>query len=144
MSAPLLWLIAGVLLCVMEFVLPTAFVELTMGLSAILVAFIAFVVPSFGVQVAIWFGLSLALTLLLRRFLPKRSSSKLIDAHEAQTLTAIPAGQTGRVLYEGNSWQARCEDESLTIAPNQIVYVVGRRGTTLLVLPKSLIYLEPR
>ncbi|WP_439648944.1 NfeD family protein [Leptolyngbya ohadii] len=48
-------------------------------------------------------------------------------------------GQTGRVIYEGNSWQARCEDEGMTIAPNQRVYVVDRRGTTLIVIPESLL-----
>lgn len=139
-SAPILWLIAGLMLCVMELVLPTAFVELTMGISAVIVACVAWFVPSLIVQVVLWLLLSIGLTILLRRLLPKRSRPTIEDAKNAKTLTAIPPGQTGRVIYEGNSWQARCEDEQLAIAPNERVYVVGRRGTTLIVLPESLIH----
>lgn len=140
LSTPLLWLIAGAILCVMEFVLPTAFVELTMGISAILVAILASFVPSVGIQVALWLVLSIVLTILLRRIFPHRQSRQIEDSKEAQTLTEILPGQTGRVLYEGNSWQARCDDEQLTIAPKQKVYVVGRKGTTLIVLPASLVH----
>lgn len=136
---PILWLVAGAILCVMELVVPTAFVELTMGISAFLVALLALAIPSVGVQVAVWLVLSVVLTIALRRIFPHRPHRQMEDAKEAQTLTEILPGQTGRVLYEGNSWQARCEDEELTIAPKQRVYVVGRRGTTLIVMPESLI-----
>jgi membrane protein implicated in regulation of membrane protease activity len=139
-SAPILWLIAGVILCVLELVLPTAFVELTMGISAVIVACVAWFVPSLSVQVVLWLLLSVGSAVMLRRLLPKRSTPTIEDARNAKTLTAIPPGQAGRVIYEGNSWKARCEDEHLEIAPNQRVYVVGRRGTTLIVLPESLIH----
>lgn len=139
LSPPILWLTAGVILCLMELVLPTAFVELTMGVSAVIVGCIAWFVPSITVQVVLWLLLSIGLSGLLRRALPKRSHASIEDAKEAKTLTEISPGETGRVLYEGNSWQARCEDEELAIAPDQRVYVVGRRGTTLIVLPESLI-----
>lgn len=139
LSPPILWLTAGVILCLMELVLPTAFVELTMGVSAVIVGCIAWFVPSITVQVVLWLLLSIGLSGLLRRALPKRSHASIEDAKEAKTLTEISPGETGRVLYEGNSWQARCEDEQLAIAPDQRVYVVGRRGTTLIVLPESLI-----
>ncbi|WNZ23723.1 NfeD family protein [Leptolyngbya sp. NK1-12] len=140
-SAPILWLTAGLILCLMELVLPTAFVELTMGVSALIVGVIAWFVPSLTVQVVLWLLLSIFLTVLLRRLLPKRSRTIIEDAKEAKTLTEIAPGETGRVLYEGNSWQARCEDDRMTIAPDQRVYVVGRRGTTLIVIPESLVQL---
>jgi len=57
----------------------------------------------------------------------------------AETLTEIPAGKEGRVLYEGNLW-ARCDDHNLAIAPNQKVYLVRREGTTLIVLPENLLH----
>lgn len=139
MSPPVLWLIAGVLLCVMEMILPTAFVEFTMGISAILVAFLALFIPSVGLQVVIWMVLSILLTLLTRRFMPKHRPRLIEDSREAETLTAIAPGQTGRVLYEGNSWQARCDDQDMAIAPHEKVYVVGRRGTTLIVVPERLL-----
>lgn len=140
LSVPILWLMAGLILCLMELLLPTAFIELTMGISAIGVALVARWVPSLLIQVALWVVLSFGLTLWLRRVLPKRKHSSITDAKEARTLTEIAPGATGRVIYEGNSWRARCEDEQLTIAPNQKVYVVGRRGTTLIVLPEGVIF----
>jgi membrane protein implicated in regulation of membrane protease activity len=139
MSAPLLWLIAGLTLCLLELFVPTAFVELTMGISAVLVACVAWFVPSLVVQVVLWLLLSVVLTLLLRRFMPKSKQRSLEETREARTLTAILPGQPGRVIYEGNSWQARCEDEQVTIAPEQKVYVVGRQGTTLLIIPMDAI-----
>lgn len=142
LSLPMLWLIAGLLLCVLEFILPTAFVELTMGISAIVVAIVAQVVPNLILQVGLWLMLSIILTLLMRRLLPRKTHHTIQESREAQTLTAILPGQTGRVIYEGNSWQARCGDEGLTIPPNQKVYVVDRRGTTLIVIPENLIHLE--
>ncbi len=120
--------------------MPTAFIELTMGISAVIVACVAWFVPSLMIQLILWFVLSIVLTVLLRRFLPKPKKFVMQESREAKTLTAIPPGEAGRVVYEGNSWQARCEDEQLEIAPNQKVYVVGRRGTTLLVLPEYLVH----
>lgn len=139
LSVPILWLLAGLILCLMELFLPTAFIELTMGISAIVVAVVAQWVPSLLIQVALWVLLSAGLTIWLRQVFPKRKHSSSVDSKQARTLTEIGAGDTGRVIYEGNSWQACCADEQLAIAPNQKVYVVGRRGTTLIVLPESLV-----
>lgn len=138
MSTSALWLIAGVILCVMEFIIPTAFVELTMGLSAIAVAVFAPAQP-LGVQVAIWLLLSVLLNLAVHRFLPKSKPRIIEDSKEARTLTEVLPGQTGRVIYEGNSWQARCEDEEMAIAADQKVYVVRRQGTTLIIMPEYLL-----
>lgn len=140
LGTPFFWLIAGIILCLMEVVLPTAFIELTMGISAIIVAILASLLPNFTLQVILWFALSIILTVLLRRLIPHKPHQKIADSQEAQTLTEILPGQAGRVLYEGNSWRARCEDEALTIAPQQKVYVVARHGTTLIVLPAHFLH----
>jgi membrane protein implicated in regulation of membrane protease activity len=137
MNIAVLWMIAGVALCIMEFIIPTAFVELTMGLSAIAVALLTPVIPHLGLQVVLWLVLSVLLNILLQRLLPKTKSRLIEDSKEAQTLTEILPGKTGRVLYEGNSWQARCEDEETTIDPHQKVYVLRRQGTTLIVMPEQ-------
>ncbi|PPS43961.1 NfeD family protein [Chroococcidiopsis sp. TS-821] len=138
-NVTLLWLIAGAVLCLMELVLPTAFVAFMMGLSAFVVAIVSLVIPQLSLQAFLWLGLSAALILLSRRLLiPKRK--KLQDAYIAETLTEIPAGRDGRVIYEGNSWRARCEDRHLAIAPSQKVYVVRREGTTLIVVPEELLH----
>jgi membrane protein implicated in regulation of membrane protease activity len=123
----------------MELFLPTGFVESTLGLSAFIVAVIALVVPSFSLQIVAWVALSLAFIFLLRRFVPKRTPYILQESTEARTLTAIPPGQTGRVIYEGNSWQARCDDETITVGADQSVVVVSRKGNTLYVMPESML-----
>lgn len=140
-SSTLLWLLAGAVLCLTELILPTAFVAFMMGISAFVVALVSLIFPQLGLQVFLWLGLSTAFVLLSRRFLRSpRRMAKIQDATEAETLTEIAAGQTGRVLYEGNSWRARCEDYNLAIAPNQKVHVVRREGTTLIVVPENLLH----
>ncbi|MFN4278641.1 NfeD family protein [Thermosynechococcus sp.] len=134
-----IWLIVAVILFVMELVLPTAFMEATLGLSALIVAFLSLLIPSFSVQIALWMVLSVVVVFLLRRYQPKRVPPVLKEAAEAETLTKIPAGETGRVLYEGTSWQARCDDPHLTIPEHRRVIVIGRQGTTLIVMPENAI-----
>ncbi len=136
----LFWLLAGSVLCLLELFLPTAFVAFMMGLSAFAVAGVSLVLPQAKLQVALWMLFSIALVLLSRRLIPKGRVKAMEDAKEAQTLTEIPAREAGRVLYEGNSWRARCADESLAIAANQTVIVIGRQGTTLIVMPEHLLH----
>ena len=134
------WILSGSVLCLMELFLPTAFAAFMMGISAFVVALVSLVIPHFGLQVFLWLALSTAFVLLSRRFLPPpRRINKIQDAIVAETLTDIPAGKEGRVLYEGNSWRAQCEDRQIAIAPNQRVCVVRREGTTLIVLPENLL-----
>ncbi len=136
-----IWLIVGVLLCVMEIFLPTEFVTLTMGISALVVALLSQVLlAEFWLQVLAWLLISVVLVLLVRRFFTSKSSKyKIQDAIIAETLTNIPPGKSGRVLYEGNSWRAQCDDEHLAIASHERVYVVRREGTTLIVMPERLL-----
>lgn len=131
----LIWLVAGIILCILEFTIPTAFVEFTMGVSAIIVAFVSMVMPSVGLQIALWMVLSVILTMLSRRFVPKGDDSSIEYAKEAKTLTEIIPGQAGRVLYEGGSWRARCGDSEVAIAPEETVLVIARKGNTLIVMP---------
>ena len=135
MSHALLWVIIGTVLCLMELLLPTAFVESALGISAFGVALLSTVVTSLNYQIVLWVILSLLTFWVLKRFVPNRTSPTLQEATEARTTTEIPAGRTGRVIYEGNSWQARCEDSSVAIAPDQEVFVVQRKGNTLIVIP---------
>ncbi len=139
MNPTLLWLVAGVALCLMELFFPTAFIEFMMGLAALLVAVISLVIPSLGIQIALWILLATGLTLLSRRFAPSKRLSQRMDAVEGETITEIAPGKMGRVLYEGNSWRAKCADHNLVIPPHRRVYVVKMEGTTLVVLPENLL-----
>lgn len=138
MNLTLIWLIFGAVLCLMELFVPTAFVELAMGLAAFLVAIAAAtsILPQFSLQIALWMVLALLLVWLTQRFMPKRSPYTLAEATEAQTLTAIEPGKPGRVLFEGNSWQAKA-DGDFSIPADTTTIVVGRRGNTLFVVPED-------
>ncbi|NES99037.1 MAG: NfeD family protein [Sphaerospermopsis sp. SIO1G2] len=138
----LLWLVVGIILCLMELLLPTAFVEFMMGVSAFVVALLSFLgLSKVWLQVVVWLLLSTFLVIFARRFLqPPARRSKLTDAVTAETLTEILPGKAGRVLYEGNSWRARCDDDKITLAPGQMVYVVSREGTTLIVMPENILH----
>jgi membrane protein implicated in regulation of membrane protease activity len=131
------WVGLGLVLCVLELIFPTAFVELVMGLSAILVAFVSLLLPHFGLQVLLWMVVSLVSVFLVRRYLPRKVPKILQESVEATTLTAIAPGEKGRVLHEGSPWAARCDDKALAIAPQTKVIVVAREGTTLVVMPKQ-------
>lgn len=131
-----IWLLVGVGLCSIELLVPTALVAVFMGLSAILVSLLALLLPgATALQVLVWMALSGLLAWLSHRFLPKKSAIDF-DHSEAQALTPISPGSVGRVLYEGASWRAKCGDETSEIAIDQPVYVIGRQGTTLLVVPR--------
>jgi membrane protein implicated in regulation of membrane protease activity len=135
MNLSLLWLIAGTCLCVLELFVPTALVAMFLGVAAFIMAVLAIILPGWvGLQVAIWIGLSVILAWLGHRFTPKRSA---IDFNhtEAKALTEILPDRTGRVLYEGVSWRAKCGDGVSSIEPEQQLHVIGREGTTLIVVP---------
>ncbi|MCU0535536.1 MAG: NfeD family protein [Hydrococcus sp. Prado102] len=138
LNPALLWLIAGCVLCLMELLIPTAFVELMMGISAIVVAAISPIVPNLFLQVILWLLFSISSILLSRRLLTPKKQRKTVSWDsdtEGETLTEIAPGQAGRVLFEGNSWRAVCGDEKLAIASHQKVYILSRKGNTLIVLP---------
>ncbi len=140
LNPTLIWLIAGVILCLMELIVPTAFVEFMMGIAALLVAVVSLVLPNHTLLVALWLVFSILLIIFSRRFFtPKRRITDFGDDREGETITTISPGKTGRVLYEGNSWRAKCADRIIEIPPHQKVYVVGKEGNTLIVLPENLL-----
>jgi len=134
-----LWLVAGAVLCIMEFFLPTQFIILLMGLSALIVGLLSPWVGSFALQIVIWLLLSLLGVWLIKRFYtPPRQTLTAGDDTEAETLTSISPGKLGRVLYEGNSWRAKAVDGTQEIAPQEKVYVVRREGNTLIVASEKM------
>jgi membrane protein implicated in regulation of membrane protease activity len=134
------WAIVGITLCVIELLIPTAFIAVCMGVSALLVAIVALGLPTwFGFQIAIWMLLSIGLVLWGYRLNQQRSSRKIQESTEAEALTAMMPNQTGRVLYEGASWSAKCADGVDSIAAQEQLHVVGREGNMLIVMPMRLL-----
>jgi membrane protein implicated in regulation of membrane protease activity len=138
-----LWLLVGMTLCLIELLLPTAFIAVCMGVSALLVSLIALLLPSwFGIQIASWMLLSCGLIMVGYHINRKRTSRKIQESTEAEALTAMMPNQPGRVLYEGASWRAKCADGVESIAVHEQLHVVSREGTTLIVMPMRLLGLR--
>ncbi len=139
MHPSLLWLIVGASLCLVELVVPTALAAVFLGLGAMVMSILALILPPWiGLQVALWLACTVSIAWLGQRFLPKRSAIDFIHS-EAQALTAISPSKVGRVLYEGSSWRAKCGDGVSLMAPDQQLHVIGREGTTLLVVPMYML-----
>lgn len=131
-----LWLIVSAGLCLLELMVPTAFTAVCMGVSALLVSLLALVLPSsLGLQISIWILGSCGFVALGYQLDKERISSKIQASTEAEALTAIVSNQTGRVLYEGSSWRAKCVEGTQPIEPQTKLYVVGREGNLLVVMP---------
>jgi membrane protein implicated in regulation of membrane protease activity len=127
----LLWLTVGTLLCLIEVLVPTAFVSLVLGLGAIGVALaVSLFSMFFAQQVLVWALLCAGIAGVIYRWKPPLSEIDF-NPTEARSITAFSPGKLGRVRYEGASWQAKCGDEA--IAPDRPLRVLGREGTTLLV-----------
>lgn len=141
------WFIAGAILCGMEVVFPTAFTAFMMGVAALVVGMgltilgpILFPTPLQGIA---WILLSGILISGSRRWLKvRKTQANRGDDEEGETLTAIEPGAVGRVLFEGNSWRARCADRQLTIPIHTAVYILDREGTTLIVMPRQTLRSE--
>ncbi len=134
------WAIAGATLCLVELLVPTAFIAVCMGVSALLVSLVALGLPTwFGLQMAVWMLLSIGLVLIGYRLNRQRSSRKIQESTEAEALTAMISNQPGRVLYEGASWSAKCADGVESIAAHEKLHVVGREGNMLIVMPLRLL-----
>ncbi|MEM8505549.1 MAG: NfeD family protein [Cyanobacteria bacterium P01_D01_bin.1] len=138
MNPALIWIAIGVVFCLMEVLVPSAFLESAFGVSAFGVALLSLVVTGLNYQIVLWMLLSALTFWGFKRFVPKGTAPALRRATEARTTTAIQPGKIGRVIYEGNSWQARCEDRQAAIGPDQEVFVLERKGNTLIVVPLSV------
>lgn len=156
-TPPWFWLVTGTFLCSIEFIFRKVqpkrykFIALTMGVSALLLSLLlegisimlAFdwkyiMYDDFSLQIIFWMGLSLSSVIWIRpAFIPRKQYTVPITT-EAKALTEILPGETGRVLYEGSFWQARCVEESGAIAANQKVYILRCEGNTLIVASESL------
>lgn len=117
----------------MELFVPTAFVQMSMGISALLVAILASFVPGLNLQIFLWMVLSVISVYAVKRWMPTAKALAIDDETEAEALTAMEPGETGRVLFEGNSWRAKCEGDQAIQADKRVI-VVGRKGNTLLVM----------
>ncbi|MBD3883457.1 NfeD family protein [Phormidium tenue FACHB-886] len=129
------WLIGGLVFLGLGLVVGEP-VAAALGIAAIITAIAALSLPSLAMQLLIWGILSIALAVVLRGMVPKQSK-ELRPTLEATVSEIIPKGGLGVVTYEGSLWKARCQISDLSVAPGQVVHVVGRQGNTLIILPTT-------
>ncbi len=139
-----IWLLVGLTLCTLEFILPMKpqlrFAALFPGLLALIIFFFvwrySFFIDQPQFQILYWMTLSTVAVIWVRPMFFPRTGYREIATTEAVSLTAFQPGELGRVLYEGVSWAARCEPGSGAISPQQTLYVLAQEGNTLIVTPK--------
>lgn len=144
----LFWLVLGLVLCGTELLLPSfvgksfRWMGVSLGLPALAIGLGGSLIQlyaSFQIQIVLWMGLALAIVTWGRPLLQQRTQREepVRSTTEAKVLMDILPREVGRVIYEGSSWQARCEDQTRTIAIGDKVYVIRQEGTTLIVVPEN-------
>lgn len=136
----IIWLIAGVLLLLLEFAIPGILV-IFFGFGALVTALLTYLTGMcLGLQVVsfIFFSL-LSLFLLRKKLMSVLSGSGGVDPDEefvgrkAVAETDLPAGGTGKVVFKGTQWNAISE---FSVEKGHQVVITGKEGITLLVKPE--------
>jgi membrane protein implicated in regulation of membrane protease activity len=137
--AAVVWLVAGFALIVAE-VLTGGFVLIMLGVGALATAGVAALDESIWLEVAVFAGISVALTTLARPVLKRR-------LHTTHVLTNVDAllgdraivvstvdAHGGKIKLRGELWSARAYDETEVLEPGQRVTVMTISGATAVVV----------
>ena len=120
-----LWIVAGIVLIVLELVVP-GMVLVFLGAGSLLVALLVWLglIESWTAAITTWFVSSLVLLVGLRNFFyrlipgdAEEGASTDEDANAygeiVEVAEAITPGSPGRIRYRGTTWKAACYDEKL-------------------------------
>lgn len=142
---PLFWLIGGILLILLEFVVPGAIVVF-FGLGAILTAAAVYfrMVDAPGLQFVFWSVSSLVLILIFRRqvrlwfpslerYKPADEATELLGTEVLVTQDVTPDSSEGRVRYQGTSWKARSTGGPIPAGSK--AKIAGRKNIILYIDP---------
>ncbi len=145
-----IWLIGGVGLMVLEFLLPGGIVFF-LGLGAVLVSALLYagLIEGWIQAFTVWFIGSLMLVFglrgLVQKFIPAQvdqgKTDEDLDAYDAlaKVCEPIPAGGEGRIAFRGSTWKARNfrNDQNLDVGAEvriifreNLVWVVDAIDTT--------------
>ncbi len=132
-----LWFIGGVLLMLLEFIIPGGIIFF-LGLGATGVALLLYtgVIEGWLQAFTAWFIGSLALLFglrgLVQKLLPahieRGKTDEDLDAYDqrAQVVEPIPAGGQGRIEFRGSTWKAKNYHEDQSLEPGTPVRIVFR------------------
>jgi inner membrane protein len=138
----LYWLIIGVMLFVLELVLP-GFVLFFFAAGAMLTALVAWLAPttSIAMQLGLFIVASLGTLLSLRGLIQKRffASVPSTEGEDVDRQMAVPGDRgvvcntivppaEGRIKYSGSSWRATADER---IEEGEIIAVVRQKGLVI-------------
>ncbi len=145
LSPELAWLVAGLVLMFLEFVVP-GIILIFFGMGAVITALLTWigVLPSIEVQLLFFAVGSLILLFSLRRVFSKYLKGKL-DSEEKVGDSAeflgkrvkvskkiVPQSDEGKIEFDGTDWKAIADVE---IERGEIVEIVGKKNITFFVKP---------
>lgn len=146
LDAKTMWLIAGFVLILLEFVNPGVVLGF-FGVGAFITSLTTWIglTPAIGSQTLVFGITSFALLFTLRRLVKQWFVGKSdgdggdldddFTGREARALSDIPGpGHDGRVEIKGAEWKARAEEP---VAAGDIVIIERREGLTLHVRPRT-------
>lgn len=142
-AAPLLWLIAGLVLLALLSTGIDLDGLMAAGLAALLLSLLRALVPlTPGLQIAAFGAITLGLLVGLQRWSRRRRQRTIPAAAAADTATVIsgfttPEQAHGRVLWNGQSWAAVNLEPSRALHSGEVLVVMGREGTELQVMERS-------
>ena len=129
-----LWLIAGILLMLLELLVP-GLVVIWFGIGALFAGFVAFLGVGSGVQIAVFLVVSILSLVFVRKFFASDEESQGVGAErlvgkECTVVEKISPGKYGKVKVEGELWLAESGDDCET---GKKVKIVSIEGTHLIV-----------
>lgn len=143
MSIQYLWMIAGLVLAALEFIVP-GFVIIFFGAGAFLTGILTWIFPAISptLQVLIFTVLSLVSLFAFRRQAVGTGAKVKADSNtdydddfigrEAVVIEAISSSAPGKVEFNGANWNA---ESNVDLVPSSRVKIVSRKGLTLVVEP---------
>jgi membrane protein implicated in regulation of membrane protease activity len=140
---PLIWIIAGIVLCLLEFASP-AFVLIFFGTSSVATGLLLWLgLPAGnGIPFVVFALLTIVQIIVLRRRFRRAFTGKTADRgdessyddflhHEAETATGFTAPTLkGRVKFRGIEWDALSD---VPLQPGERVTITNRSGSVLYV-----------
>ena len=140
MFSPIFWLIVGIILFILEIVVP-GFIFLFFGIASIFTAVIAIFIKNSIVQIFFFIGSSGVLLLFAPKLAKKVYKKKKINVgserwigKEAIVVKTIKPPSYGFVKLEGEEWMAYADQE---IKEGEIVIVESIEGTHLHIKKKE-------
>ncbi|MCU4176679.1 NfeD family protein [Carboxylicivirga sp. N1Y90] len=141
-NVALVWFIAGVVLLLLEFVIPGVFI-LFFGLGAWVTALCVYLFePSLGIQFVIFSVTSIISLILLRKLILNRMTMKTVRGsdpdeefigYSAYCIAEIDEGLNGKVEFKGTSWSAA---STANVKEGQKVTIKSKEGLQLNVEPE--------